>query len=317
MIAPAAPILFTAAAVLLLAPGLLAAVGALRAQRAALRTPEVVAPWRHTLGSALCCVLAFNLVFLVQELGLVIPKALTPGLEPVLYHNDHRWQGEHELAHLFQGTGAVATLLLAAICRALLARSAHRGLALRLSLYWLTWCGAMMAMPQLVIGAFNPYNDVGMAMGWFGMGPLARSLLAYAGLLAIPLLALHMLRPLLAMAPAAAAIDSPWGRTRHVLRLGLLPALLAVPAIVLFRIPREPIEVVLLPLIVLLPGLLWQLAGAWTAREVRAIPGHSRGLLLWPALAAALVLVLFQGVLRHGVTINLVAADAVSRIASG
>jgi hypothetical protein len=43
------------------------------------------------MASLLLCALAFNLTFFWQELWLVIPKALTPGPHPVLYHNDHGW----------------------------------------------------------------------------------------------------------------------------------------------------------------------------------------------------------------------------------
>ncbi|WP_157123717.1 hypothetical protein [Allosphingosinicella indica] len=41
---------------------------------------------RLPLHSTLLATLAFNLVFFVQELFLVLPKALTPGLNPTLYH---------------------------------------------------------------------------------------------------------------------------------------------------------------------------------------------------------------------------------------
>jgi len=43
-------------------------------------------------------------------LWLVIPKALTPGLSPILYHNDHGWTGSAAITELLQGTGAIATL---------------------------------------------------------------------------------------------------------------------------------------------------------------------------------------------------------------
>jgi hypothetical protein len=39
---------------------------------------------RLTLSSALLYSLAFNLTFFIQELLLVVPKALTPGLHPTL-----------------------------------------------------------------------------------------------------------------------------------------------------------------------------------------------------------------------------------------
>ena len=32
--------------------------------------------------SAIVCALAFSLTFFIQELGLVLPKALVPGLDP-------------------------------------------------------------------------------------------------------------------------------------------------------------------------------------------------------------------------------------------
>ena len=67
--------------------------------------------WRQTIGSALLYTLAFNLTFFIQELFLVVPKVLTPGLRPTLYHNNHLWLGENPLARLFQGTGALAIFI--------------------------------------------------------------------------------------------------------------------------------------------------------------------------------------------------------------
>ena len=64
--------------------------------------------WRLPIASALLYTLAYNLTFFIQELFLVVPKALTPGLRPTLFHNNHTWQGDHPLASLFQGTGALA-----------------------------------------------------------------------------------------------------------------------------------------------------------------------------------------------------------------
>ena len=64
-----------------------------------------------SLQSGLLYTLAFNLTFFIQELFLVVPKALTPGLRPTLYHNNHNWEGDHPLERLFQGTGALAIFL--------------------------------------------------------------------------------------------------------------------------------------------------------------------------------------------------------------
>src|SRR5262245_10284542 len=94
---------------LVLGPLALAIGGWLR-HRGESRAPRPAATWngRLVLTSALACTLAFNLTFFIQELFLVVPKALTPGLSPTLFHNNHTWTGTHPLAELFQGTGALA-----------------------------------------------------------------------------------------------------------------------------------------------------------------------------------------------------------------
>ena len=66
--------------------------------------------WQPIVHSMLAYILAFNIIFFIQELFLVLPKAFTPGLRPTLFHNNHRWDGEHPLASLFQGTGALTYL---------------------------------------------------------------------------------------------------------------------------------------------------------------------------------------------------------------
>src|SRR5262245_25411231 len=86
-------------------PLLLGFAGLLRARRAPCTVAASPWEWNLTLRSALLYVLAFNLTFFIQELFLVLPKALTPGLHPTLFHNNHQWEGVHPLANLFQGTG--------------------------------------------------------------------------------------------------------------------------------------------------------------------------------------------------------------------
>src|SRR5436190_23232431 len=83
------------------------------AQRLRVRGDEIMPGrigWRPMAHSLLAYVLAFNLIFFVQELFLAWPKALVPGIKVTLFHNDHRWLGEAPIANLFQGTGALAIL---------------------------------------------------------------------------------------------------------------------------------------------------------------------------------------------------------------
>jgi hypothetical protein len=123
--------------------------------------------WRQTIGSALLYTLAFNLTFFIQELFLVVPKALTPGLRPTLYHNNHLWLGENPLAHLLQGTGALAIFISAILCTLLLKGDRIRSTTVRLFLLWMAFSGFFQALPQVVIGAFVDNNHVGMALNYF------------------------------------------------------------------------------------------------------------------------------------------------------
>lgn len=248
--------------------------------------------------STLACTLAFNLTFFIQELFLVLPKALTPGLEPTLFHNNHAWTGSHPLAELFQGTGAAATLLSATLCAALLARGAGRTLASRLFLLWMTYCGFMMALPQLVVGALSGASDLGRALGYLQVHSAARLALALLALAAMPWIAWRLARGFLALSasmPGSAGLRSGW-----LLRVVTLPALLSVALIVPFRVPREVIEVIVVPFAVMVAGVPWMQASAAWHTAVVSRPARDGGLAV--VLVATLVLLaLFQGVLRRGI----------------
>ena len=100
-------IVVAVAVVLVFGPLLLGLRGLFQARRGGYTSPEPAAPWnwKQTISSALLYPRAFNLTFFVQELFLVLPKALTPGVRPTLFHNNHSWQGENPLTSLFQAPG--------------------------------------------------------------------------------------------------------------------------------------------------------------------------------------------------------------------
>jgi hypothetical protein len=102
------------------------------------------------------------------------------------------------------------------------------------------------------------------------------------------------------LAPYLLALAPEAPRSRTGLWLAFLPALLAIPLIVPFRVPNHPVEI-LLP-----PGADALIAGAWlwamsslaTPAVPTAAPGSTR--LLWIGLLA--LLAFFQLVLRPGIT---------------
>ncbi|GAA0706652.1 hypothetical protein [Dokdonella soli] len=258
--------------------------------------------WKLTITSALIYTLAFNLTFFVQEFFLVLPKAFTPGLRPTLFHNNHSWEGESPLASLFQGTGALATFVTAIICVLLLRRGLGCSTAVRLFLIWMAYCGFFMALPQVVIGALSSGSDVGMAMDYFHLGAMAKTVAALVALAAIPPIALWLARALLSLAEDTTQIASARARTRFLFRAATLPALLAILLIVPFRMPRELVEVVVLPVVVTLIGTAWMQAGASRIGGVKAEEGGSgAGSIAWLLCAVLLLLLVFQLLLRPGI----------------
>jgi len=231
-------------------------------------------------GSTLLCTLAFNLTFFWQELWLVIPKAVTPGLHPILYHNDHDWTGSAPDVALLQGTGAVATLISGLAFLAVLAWTRRGGATWRLFFFWMAFEGLYQSLSQFAIGSVLAGNDVGRALVYLHAGRLA-SILVLGG-------------AVLAMAAAGIVLS------RHVRPPTTLAALAAIPLIVPFRMPRDMIEAALIPVFVNVVGLGWLLVGAALTRPRdegdAALPG-----LIGPAAALAVLFAVFQLVLRPGV----------------
>jgi len=239
------------------------------------------------VGSLILCALAFNLTFFWHELWLVIPKALTPGLHPILYHNDHDWTGHAPTVELLQGTGALATLASGLACSAALILARRTGVTWRIFLFWMAFEGLYQSLSQLAIGALLPGNDVGRALAYLHAGAAAKwALLAFA-----------VAAMALAGAWLARAYPSSGERAEGIAATALLAIVLIVP----FRAPRDMVEVALIPLFVNLAGAGWLVLGAAIARPRDATESRDRVGFIGPALALGLTLLLFQLVLRHGI----------------
>lgn len=295
------------AACLVVGPLLLGVGGVVRSARARARAPEDAPSfrswwdWRLTASSLLLYTLAFNLTFFIQELFLVIPKALAPGLEPTLYHNNHSWEGDHPLVGLLQGTGALAILATGLLALALLRFSSRRNATVQLFLVWMAYNGIFQALSQLVMAAIFPANDVGMALDHLGFSSAEKLVTALSALVLIPIIALALPPHLLALATAEDRATSPRTRTRHIFLIATLPAFLAILLIIPFRIPREWIEVAVLPVIVTWMGIVWMQAGAWRAKAVPFLGRLDLSVAI-PLSAVITLLVLFQLILRPGIS---------------
>ncbi|KQZ64804.1 hypothetical protein ASD67_10255 [Sphingopyxis sp. Root1497] len=244
---------------------------------------------RGFVASVLLCALAFSLTFLVQELGLVLPKALVPGLDPILYHNDHDWSGDAPVAELLQGGGAVATLLSGLLFLWLAGRISPARPTWRLFAFWMAFQGLFQSLSQGAVGSLIAGNDVGRALAWLGAGPVAKSALLLVAVAAM------------ALAGRALARRYPFGGDERATALQLMATLaLAILLIVPFRVPREPVEVVLIPLLVHLIGSGWLVLGLATAR-CDVAPAPAAPAIVGPLAALVALLAIFQLVLRPGI----------------
>jgi hypothetical protein len=289
---------------LVVGPLLLGLQGVKSARRAlggAVAEPTPTWDWKLTIASALLYALAFNLIFFIQELFLVMPKALTPGLRPILFHNNHRWEGENPLASLFQGTGALAIFVTGFICALLLRRRLPRSASLRLFLIWMAYNGFLQSLPQVVIGSVEPENDVGMAMDYLRLGVAAKMAAAVVALIAIPVVALSLRGPLLSLAVNAADIAGSRARAAFMFRVATVPALAAIVLVIPFRVPRNWVEVAAVPVVVTVIGIAWMQAGAWAVSQVKASASLSSRSIAYAFGALLLLLLVFQLILRPGV----------------
>lgn len=294
----------SAVLVLFAGPILLGLAGMLRARRVPAGATHGHTPswnWKLTVMSALLYTLAFNVTFFIQELFLVVPKALTPGLRPTLFHNNHRWEGSNALADLFQGTGVLAIFLSGALCALLLHRNRHGSTAVRLFLVWMAYAGLFMALPQVVIGALSARSDVGMAMAYLDLGTTATTFMALAALILIPTIAIWLGHRLLDLAGDMAFVSSAKARNVFIFKIATLPLLIAILLIIPFRIPREWIEVVMIPVVVTLIGAVWIQAGAWRIEPAKPASGSMAAAVAWPLTAMLLLFLIFQFLLRPGI----------------
>jgi hypothetical protein len=290
--------------VLIVGPLILGLTGFSRARRRyAAAVADGALPWnlRLTINSALLYALSFNLIFFVQELFLVLPKALTPGLRPTLFHNNHTWAGENPLVKLYQGTGALAIFFCAIACACLLRHCSTRSSGVRLLLIWMTFNGLLQSLLEVVVGSIEPENDVGMAMGYMHLGAPAKAVAALIALIAIAVTSLWLRRPLLGLAENPVDIASARARTIFMFRVATLPALASIVLILPFRVPRQIVEVVMVPVVVTITGVMWLQAGAWATSGIKASGRLSQKSYWYAAGALVLLLAIFQLLLRPGI----------------
>ncbi|TQV78771.1 hypothetical protein FKG94_12175 [Exilibacterium tricleocarpae] len=246
--------------------------------------------------SILLCALSFNLTFFVQEIGLVVPKALVPDLNPILYHNDHSWSGDAEIAELLQGTGAIATLTSGLVSIALLRVFRNASATWRLFFFWMSFQGLYQALTQLAIGALVAGNDMGRALAFLQISQAGKMIILAVAVLGLAVSGLTLAR----IYPFSFRGEPARYNCNSALHL-LLVSIIAVALVIPFRMPRELIEVLFVPMVVNIIGVSWMILGTGFSQAPVAAIDDQPPTVIGPATALVLTLVFFQLFLRPGV----------------
>jgi hypothetical protein len=259
--------------------------------------------WRLIIASVLFCTLAFNLVFFGQELLLTLPKAFVPGVHVTLYHNNHKWTGDNPILSLLQGTGGLADLAMGLIFAVWLDRAGARSMTMRLFLFWMAIQGLYQGLSQLVIGAIVPGNDMGMAFGYLGLGAGTKRFIAVLGLTAMVAVGFWLARTAVRLLATTSESLSAGARMGFLFRIAMLPALVSGPLLIPFRTPRNMIELVIFPSLLMVFGAIWIWIGAGLSPATPR-PARPSASLVIPLAALILLLLLFQLILRPGIAFS-------------
>ncbi len=254
--------------------------------------------WPRIINSAVLYALAFNLIFFFQELFLVLPKAVMPGLRPTLFHNDHSWEGTHPAVDLAQGSGALAIFIIGLIFVLVFSRVRHSTGLFKPFALWMAYHGLVQSFPQIIFAVLDPGTDVGQALGYLNVGETLGILISVIAIAAVVVLGLWLTRPLLEMSPSASILEKPRSRTTFIFQIGTLASVLGAMLLFPFRVPLNDLA----PIVLIFFAMPWALANAWRTKKVQVIGNVSNEKISWVPIGLLVVLLaIFQLVLARRV----------------
>lgn len=265
-----------------------------------LATPKTSNFFPALLNSAVLYALAYNLIYFLQELFLVLGKNAL-GLEAYLYHNNHNWVGEHPMTSLMQGSGALAIFIIGILCLVGLSRFKDSNSSWRAFMLWMAFHGLMQSVPQLMVAFFAPTTDVGQALvGYLDIGQTALASLAIISMIAIALLSIWFARPLLNLAPLEAENEHPKFRLKYTRFTAFGAALLGSILIIPFKVP--PMVQGLTPFLLLVFSVPWLWSASPYVKNIKTTSNRINDQIQWIPIVLLLVLLLcFRFVLAPGI----------------
>lgn len=248
---------------------------------------------------AILSALAFNFIYFIHELGLVVAGAWM-GNDPVLFHNNMNYPNtSHPSFVLAYAGGPLAVLIVGLLCGGLYYVLRHNKSVFKLVVFWLSYHGLWLFSGQLPEIAFASQGDLARAVSFFQPNQPVRIAGAITGIIGLILLGIFATKPLLATARSEDELATARQRRKLILLCGVLPCLIGSLLIIPFRIP--PLHQALLPFFGGLP-LIVTLLYAGRALNIRAAKSAMNQKLSWGGVATLVgVFLFFRFVLAGGV----------------
>ena len=261
---------------------------------------ETPAHYKTMINSAVLFALAFNVIFCLQEIFLVLGKKAI-GLQAFLYHNNHIWVGEHPMASLMQGSGALAIFIFGLLFLLLFRFIRNSGSIWKLFVLWLAFHGLIQSIPQVMIGYLSPNTDVGQALvGYLNLSEPLLIFLAITSATAMALLSIWFGKYLLEFAPVDINLNNPKEKFKYIRYIAVGAAIIGSILVVPFRIP--PMGQAVAPFAVTVFSVPWIWAAAAVSKPGKAVPNSLNEKIYWsPVVILILVLIFFRLVLAPGV----------------
>lgn len=253
------------------------------------------------VNSAVLYALAFNIIFFIQELFLALGKRWL-GLDAILYHNNHNWEGSHPMESLAQGYGAAAILITGLICLFLSIWTKQSSHWTHLLLLWLAFQGLAQSIPQFITAKVAADTDTGQAFTYLGIGEGLGILISVVGIIGMLYICALFSKYLLRLAPSVDFIKTASGRFGYLFCIAVLASVVGVVFIIPFRI--MPWDRAMAPVMVTMISIPMVFANGWKVKVEHVINSDiNKKVFVVPIVLLLMVLLVFQLVLAKGIAV--------------
>lgn len=263
-------------------------------------SPQGIVSHRIIINSAILYALAFNIIYFLQELFLVLGKKAL-GLKAFLYHNDHNWVGEHSEMLLMQGLGALVIFVIGVSCWIWLKFISDSKGLWKLFLLWMAFQGLVQSIPQVMISSLDAETDVGEALvGYLNLDQPVLTALSVISAIALALICIYFSQVFLGFANNSMELGNPKARLKYIRSVVGVAALFGSILVVPFKVP--PFRHAIAPFMVFIFSIPWVWAAASLDVTVRPIKNSlDKKVYRFPIIFLFLLLLLFHLVLAKGV----------------